>query len=286
MEILLAHYFIGDIQGCYSPFRQLLEMMDFSPSRDTLYLLGDLVNRGPESSQVLRQCAIWGDAVKAVLGNHDLHLLASAYGLRRASRRDTLQEVLDAPDSKALLEWLRQQPLARSWTDTHQNTALVVHAGVQPQWTVEKTLQLAHEVEEVLRSPSLPDFLQVMYGNEPNYWSDALQGDDRLRAIVNTLTRIRFCTAEGVMDFESSESAASAPEGLIPWFQCPNRQTANTVIAFGHWSTLGLINDDKLMALDTGCVWGGSLTAVRVENNLHHREIIQLPCTAAQKPGK
>ena len=282
----MARYFIGDIQGCYSPFHQLLELVDFSPSRDTLYLLGDLVNRGPQSSEVLRKCIQWGDAVQAVLGNHDLHLLAGAHGVRRSSRKDTLQEVLDAPDKASLLDWLKHQPLARSWTDKKQQTVLMVHAGVQPQWSVEKTLALASEVQDVLSGPSLPQFLQVMYGNEPNYWSESLLGNDRLRAIINTLTRIRFCTPEGVMDFESTESTQNAPEGLIPWFKCPNRQTANTLIAFGHWSTLGLINDREFMALDTGCVWGGSLTAVRVENDLSQRELIQLPCVAAQKPGQ
>jgi len=284
-EFALARYFIGDIQGCHSAFLNLLQQVEFSPSRDTLYLLGDLVNRGPDSAGVLRQCMAWGDAVQPVLGNHDLHLLAAAHGMRKSSRRDTLASVLEAPDRAALLDWLGQQPLARSWTDVQGRQVLMVHAGVQPSWTLEQTLALSAEVQQVLTSPALPDFLQQMYGNLPDHWDEALTGADRLRAIVNTLTRIRFCTPEGRMDFESTESAAQAPEGLIPWFTCPARQTAQHVVAFGHWSTLGLINQPQLMALDTGCVWGGQLTAVRVENDLQVRELIQIDCEQAQRPG-
>lgn len=280
----MARYFIGDIQGCHTAFQQLLQKIDFSPSRDTLFLLGDLVNRGPDSAAVLRKCIAWGNSVQAVLGNHDLHLLASAHGMRKASRRDTLSSVLDAPDRHALLDWLRQQPLARSWTDSQGQRVLIVHAGVQPTWSLDKTLELSAEVQEVLVSPNLPAFLQVMYGNQPDLWSDTLCGADRLRTIVNTLTRVRFCTPQGRMDFDSAESTDAAPAGLLPWFDCPNRQTAQDVVAFGHWSTLGLINQAHLMALDTGCVWGGQLTAVRVENDLRSRELIQIDCEAAQNP--
>lgn len=281
----MAHYFIGDIQGCHSAFERLLRQVDFSASRDTLFLLGDLVNRGPNSAGVLRQCMAWGDSVQAVLGNHDLHLLASAHGSRKSSRRDTLRSVLDAPDRDAMLDWLRQQPLARSWTDAQGQRVLMVHAGVQPSWTLERTLSLATEVHDVLRGPQLAEFLHVMYGNEPDHWSDDLTGIDRLRVIVNTLTRIRFCTASGAMDFASSESAEQAPEGLMPWFTCPDRRTASDVVAFGHWSTLGLINEPRLMALDTGCVWGGQLTAVQVDGDLQTRSLFQLDCEQAQPPG-
>lgn len=280
----MAQYFIGDIQGCHHAFQQLLLQVDFSASRDTLFLLGDLVNRGPDSAAVLRQCMAWGDAVQAVLGNHDLHLLAAAHGMRKSSRRDTLANVLEAPDRDALLDWLRQQPLARSWTDRHGQQVLMVHAGVQPSWTLEQTLALSCEVQQVLTSPDLPRFLQVMYGNLPDRWSDDLRGDDRLRVIVNTLTRLRFCTADGRMDFDSSESAEQAPPGLMPWFMCPDRRTAQDVVAFGHWSTLGLINLPQLMALDTGCVWGGQLTAVRVQDDLQQRQLNQIDCEQAQRP--
>lgn len=281
----MAQYFIGDIQGCHHAFQQLLLQVDFSASRDTLFLLGDLVNRGPDSAAVLRQCMAWGDAVQAVLGNHDLHLLAAARGMRKSSRRDTLANVLEAPDRDALLDWLRQQPLARSWTDRHGQQVLMVHAGVQPSWTLEQTLALSREVQQVLTSPDLPRFLQVMYGNLPDRWSEDLRGDDRLRVIVNTLTRLRFCTADGRMDFDSSESAEQAPPGLMPWFMCPDRRTAQDVVAFGHWSTLGLINLPQLMALDTGCVWGGQLTAVRVQDDLQQRQLSQIDCEQAQRPG-
>jgi bis(5'-nucleosyl)-tetraphosphatase (symmetrical) len=284
-EKALAYYLIGDIQGCHGAFQRLLQQLDFSPSRDTLFLLGDLVNRGPDSAGVLRQCMVWGDAVQPVLGNHDLHLLAAAHGMRKSSRRDTLASVLDAPDRDALLDWLRQQPLARSWQDAQGQHLLMVHAGVQPSWSLDDALALSKEVEQVLRSPDLPDFLRVMYGNLPDFWHPTLQGDERLRVIVNTLTRIRFCSAEGQMDFDSSESAEYAPPGLMPWFDCPGRRTAQDVVAFGHWSTLGLINQPRLMALDTGCVWGGQLSAVRVDHDLQQRQLFQLDCEQAQQPG-
>ncbi|WP_370679312.1 symmetrical bis(5'-nucleosyl)-tetraphosphatase [Comamonas sp. GB3 AK4-5] len=281
----MAYYLIGDIQGCHGAFQRLLQQMDFSPSRDTLFLLGDLVNRGPDSAGVLRQCMAWGDAVQAVLGNHDLHLLAAAHGMRKSSRRDTLASVLDAPDCEALIDWLRQQPLARSWHDAHGQRLLMLHAGVQPSWTLDDTLALSEEVQQVLRGPDLADFLRVMYGNLPDCWHPTLDGDERLRVIVNTLTRIRFCSAEGRMDFDSAESAEHAPAGLMPWFDCPDRRTAQDVVAFGHWSTLGLINRPQLMALDTGCVWGGQLTAVRLDSDLQQRQLFQLDCEQAQQPG-
>ena len=281
----MAYYLIGDIQGCHGAFLRLLRQVDFSPSRDTLFLLGDLVNRGPDSASVLRQCMAWGDAIQPVLGNHDLHLLAAAHGMRKASRRDTLASVLDAPDRAALLDWLRQQPLARSWQDAQGQRLLMVHAGVQPTWSLEDTLTLSEEVQQVLRGPDLPDFLRVMYGNHPDFWHPALQGDERLRVIVNTLTRIRFCDADGRMDFDSTEAAEHAPAGLMPWFDCPDRQTSQDVVAFGHWSTLGLINRPRLMALDTGCVWGGQLSAMRVDADLQQRQLFQLDCEQAQQPG-
>jgi len=280
----LARYFIGDIQGCHSAFERLLLQVDFSPSRDTLFLLGDLVNRGPDSAGVLRQCMRWGDAAQAVLGNHDLHLLASAYGVRQPTRRDTLQDVLQASDREGMLDWLRHQPMARSWSDHKGQRVLMVHAGVQPHWSLDHTLALAQEVHEVLQGPHLPDFLHVMYGNTPDHWDENLTGSDRLRVVINTLTRMRFCTADGAMDFASSESAEHAPEGLMPWFACPDRKTAGDVVAFGHWSTLGLINQPHLMALDTGCVWGRQLSAVRVDHDLQERQLVQIDCAQEQVP--
>ena len=281
----MALYCIGDIQGCDDAFGQLLQTVDFSASRDTLYVLGDLVNRGPKSAEVLRRCMQAGDSMRALLGNHDLHLLAASQGLRRQSKRDTLAQVLDAPDSPALLEWLRQQPLMRLHTNTHGENLLMVHAGVLPQWSLQDCTALNAEVQAVLQSPDFARFLQNMYGNLPDHWDANLRGDDRLRCIVNAFTRLRFCSAQGVMDFDSAESAEQAPEGLMPWFDVPGRSTAGLPMAFGHWSTLGHINRPDLMAMDTGCVWGGCLSMMRIGDRMHERELIQLQCPQAQVPG-
>ncbi len=279
----MALYCIGDIQGCDGALGHLLERMAFSPSRDTVYLLGDLVNRGPRSCAVLRRCMAPDGALRCLLGNHDLHLLATAHGVRTPSRRDTLASVLQAEDRQALLDWLRQQPLARQHLHGGE-TLLMVHAGVLPGWSAADTLAFAEEVHAVLRGPDLPAFLQQMYGNQPDHWDNALTGTDRLRVIVNALTRLRFCSAQGVMDFESAESAASPPPGLLPWFDVPGRRTAGTLLAFGHWSTLGWLNRSDLLGLDTGCVWGGALSAVRFGATLAERELLQVPCPQAQVP--
>lgn len=263
---------------------RLLSKIDFSPSRDTVYLLGDLVNRGPDSAQTLRRCMASEGGIQALLGNHDLHLLAAAHGRRKFSRRDTLLEVLEAPDAAQLLEWVRQQPLARTHTLGGAHL-LMVHAGVHQSWDMEATLRYAAEVQEVLRSSELGAFLQAMYGNTPAQWDEQLLGLDRLRMITNVLTRMRFCQADGSLDFESTESVADAPEGLTAWFDLPNRAAANTTIAFGHWSTLGDLNRPHLLALDTGCVWGGCLTAVRFGSTLAERELIHVECEQAQQPG-
>ncbi|MFN3437060.1 MAG: symmetrical bis(5'-nucleosyl)-tetraphosphatase [Acidovorax sp.] len=280
----MALYCIGDIQGCDAALARLLDVIGFSASRDTVYLLGDLVNRGPDSAAVLRRCMAHGDAIRCLLGNHDLHLLAAAHGARKPSRRDTLGTVLDAPDRHALLDWVRQQPLARVHEHAGQ-TLLMVHAGVLPVWSAADTLARAQEVHAVLRGSDLPAFLHTMYGNTPDQWSDPLTGADRLRVIVNALTRLRFCSANGVMDFESTESASDAPPGLMPWFDVPGRKTAGTLIAFGHWSTLGWLNRSDLLGLDTGCVWGGCLSAVRFGATLADRELLQVHCEQAQQPG-
>lgn len=282
----MSTYLIGDIQGCDSALDRLLKKIDFSPSRDTLYLLGDLINRGPESVQVLRRCMALGDAVKPLLGNHDLHLLATAHGVRKPGKRDTLQSILSAPDHLVLLQWVSQQPLARYLESATGQRLLMVHAGVLPQWSLEDTLRLADEVHQKIRGQDLGDFLKNMYGNHPDQWNNELKGADRLRVIVNALTRIRFCSPDGIMDFESSESADAAPAGLMPWFECPDRQTAHDMIAFGHWSTLGLINRPNIIALDTGCVWGGCLTALEIGSDFHERSIHQIGCEQAQKPGQ
>lgn len=282
----MATYLIGDVQGCCGALQRLLQKIQYSPSTDTVYLLGDLVNRGPDSLGVLRHCREHEGSIQVLLGNHDLHLLATAYGIRPPGRRDTLDPILHSPECKDLLHWLAQQPLVRHLRSSQGQDALLVHAGVLPSWTLQDTLAYAQEVQAQLRSPDIAHFLRTMYGNTPNYWSDAWQGADRLRVIVNALTRLRFCSADGVMDFESSESAESAPAGLQPWFTCPGRRTRDITIAFGHWSTLGLRNEENLIALDTGCVWGGCLSALEIApDDFRQRQLFQVQCPQEQKPG-
>jgi len=273
------HYLIGDLQGCCDAFERLLAEIAFSPSRDTLTVLGDLVNRGPQSLGVLRRVRGLGAAAEALLGNHDLHLLAVAHGVRPAHRNDTLGEILAAPDREAWLEWLRARPLA-----LQRHGWLCVHAGVAPAWSAQETLTLAGEVEQMLRGPALADFLPRLYGNEPARWSETLQGADRWRHVINVLTRIRFVhAADGTLDFKAKDGADAAPPGFVPWFAAPGRASTGTPIAFGHWSTLGLIDRADLLSIDTGCVWGGALTAVRVDGG--RREVVQVRCETAQRPG-
>lgn len=271
-------YLVGDLQGCGDAFDRLLAAIGFSPSRDHLVVLGDLVNRGPQSLPVLQRLRGFGDAATCLLGNHDLHLLAVAAGVRPAHRSDTLGPILDAPDRQAWLDWVRTRRLAcidSGW--------LCVHAGVVPAWTAARTLELATEVEALLAGPDLPGFLRVMYGNEPRRWDDALQGADRWRFVINALTRMRFCSADGELEFATKDGVDAAPPGFQPWFEVPGRATAGQPIAFGHWSTLGLIDRPDLLAIDTGCVWGGALTAVRVDGG--RRELTQVPCDQARRPG-
>ena len=271
-------HLVGDVQGCAEPLERLLREIDFSPSRDRLVMLGDLVNRGPASLAVLQRLAAFGESAVCLLGNHDLHLLAVAHGVRQPRRGDTVADVLSAPDAAAWIEWLRAQPLAHA-----EAGWLCVHAGVVPQWDAAQTLKLAGEVQALLRGPGLPEFLPQMYGDEPHAWSDALPGPARWRFIINALTRLRFCSDGGVLDFKTKEGADGAPPGFKPWFDVPTRRTAGVPIAFGHWSTLGLVNRPDLLAIDTGCVWGGALTAVRVDGG--RREVVQVRCEAAQRPA-
>jgi bis(5'-nucleosyl)-tetraphosphatase (symmetrical) len=285
----MALYLIGDLQGCDEPFARLLDKIAFSPSRDRLIVLGDLVNRGPASAQVLRRLRGYGDSAHSLLGNHDLHLLAVACGARKAGRRDTLSAVLDAPDREALLEWLRHQHMALR-RELGGGDLLMVHAGVLPQWSADDTLRLAGELEAALRAPDITDvadFFHTMYGDQPARWSDSLTGAERLRVIVNALTRMRYCTADGVMEFESKDAATGPPVGFMPWFDVPGRKTdaAHITVAFGHWSTLGWLSRPGLISTDTGCVWGGCLSAVRIGATPWERELIQVKCPQSQKPG-
>lgn len=277
----MALYLIGDVQGCDAQLGELLQLLDFSPSRDTLVLLGDLVNRGPGSVAVLRRMMALEGAARCLLGNHDLHLLGVAAGVRTAGPLDTIDDVLSASDRDHLLEWLRWRPLALK----HEGV-LMVHAGVLPQWGSAQVLSLAAEVQVMLRAPDWTEFMWEMYGNEPAGWKEDLEGADRLRVIVNALTRLRFCTAQGEMEFRTKVgNAAAAPAGYMPWFDVPGRTMQAETIAFGHWSTLGRIRRDHLLALDTGCVWGGCLTAVRLGADPGDREWVELPCPQAQEPG-
>ena len=242
-----------------------------------LIFVGDLVNRGPESLATLRQIRALGERARVVLGNHDLHLLAVANGIRKPHSSDTLDDILAAPDRDELLDWLRRQPLA-----IFEENHLMVHAGVLPQWTAQQTLALAREVETALSGPDWIDFLGRMYGNAPARWDDALEGADRLRCIVNALTRLRFCTPDGTMALAASKGVATALPGYMPWFDVPGRSTGDVTVVFGHWSTLGLTIRHNLLGLDTGCLWGGRLSALC----LRDRSVIQVECPQYQRPGE
>jgi bis(5'-nucleosyl)-tetraphosphatase (symmetrical) len=268
-------YVIGDLQGCAHEARLLLNHINEDARGDARILfVGDLINRGPASLEALRGMKALSEAsggrVEALLGNHDLHLLAVAAGAQQRSRSDTLDEILAAPDRDELVAWLRRRPLAM-FVDAH----LLVHAGVLPQWTAEKAMALAGEVEAVLRGDGWVSFLGQMYGNEPDRWDDGLTGVARLRCIVNALTRMRLCTLDGRMDFAHKESERG-PEGsgLVPWFDLPARKTAGVTVVFGHWSALGLVLRPNLVGLDSGCVWGGKLSAVCLDD----RSLLQVDC--------
>jgi len=257
----MTTYLIGDLQGCDDAFARLLDTMGFDAAHDRLIVLGDAVNRGPGSLPVLRRLMSLGKAAECLLGNHDLHLLAVAQGIRKAHRSDTLDTILQAPDRDALLDWVRHRPLAlfeQGW--------LLVHAGVLPQWSGEQTLELAREVQTQLRGNNLAGFLRDVFGNQPDRWHDALQGPERWRIVINALTRMRYIDVSpggaGRIDFHVKQEADRAPAGLVPWFAVRERRTAEIPIAFGHWSTLGLHWAFNTLCLDSGCLWGGSLTGV------------------------
>lgn len=268
----MALYLIGDVQGCNAELGQLLERLDFSPSRDHVVVLGDLVNRGPDSAGVLRRLMRLEGAATCLLGNHDLHLLAIAAGAHPLRRGDTVADILAAPDREAMLLWLRHQRLAFS-----AQGCLMVHAGVPPAWTVERTLALAAEVEAVLQGSEVDEWLPRMYGDEPAQWNEGLVGEARLRVIVNCLTRMRFCRADGSMEFDTKGGPASAPPGFAPWYEHPARATASATVAFGHWSTLGLMLRPDAICLDTGCAWGGSLSALRWGDTARNHQLTQVP---------
>lgn len=263
-------YALGDLQGCYEPFKRLLSEL---PARAPLWFAGDLVNRGPDSLATLREVLNLGTRASAVLGNHDVHLLAVSAGLRRAKASDTISPILAAPDGADLIEWVRHRPFAH-----FENGMLMVHAGVLPQWDTTLALELADELQRALRAPDWKQTLAQWYGNEPRRWSADLKRADRQRVAFNAFTRIRFCTPSGDMEFDCSKGPDAAPPGYLPWFDAPDRRTADATIVFGHWAALGLMLKDNLIGLDSGCVWGNRLSAVRLASLAHERQVVQVEC--------
>ncbi|MEC7814984.1 MAG: symmetrical bis(5'-nucleosyl)-tetraphosphatase [Pseudomonadota bacterium] len=257
----MADYAIGDIQGCYDRLRDVLDRVDFSPSRDTLWVAGDLINRGPSSLETLRYIEQLGSSAVVVLGNHDLHLLAVALGGHNLKTKDTLHDILDAPDHHHLMQWLRQQSLC---VHDPERNLVMAHAGLPHVWSVDQAVACAREVESVIRSAQAEEYFSQMYGNEPARWCDTLSGVDRWRVITNYFTRMRFIAADGTLELATKESADHAPEGYAPWFEFPRND--NVTIVFGHWASLqGRTGSDRFVGLDTGCVWGGELTLMNLD---------------------
>ena len=269
----MAIYAVGDLQGCYDPFRRLLDAIDFSPDKDRLWLTGDLVNRGPKSLKTLRFVKSLGDAATAVLGNHDLHLLALGHDVRYSvTHYDSLWKILEASDSEELLTWLRHRPLAHYDRDID---TLMVHAGLPAEWTVKKTLRRAKEVETLLQGRRYTWILKHMYGDRPTRWSGGLTGAGRARFIVNALTRTRMIYPDGRLNFTHKGPPSKARKGLIPWFDAPAARWRGTRIVFGHWSALGLKVSDDIVSVDTGCVWGRKMTAVKLTKKA---KVYQVEC--------
>lgn len=275
----MATYAIGDVQGCFDPLRQLIDSLDFDPASDRLWFVGDLVNRGPQSLEVLRYVKLLGTAAVVVLGNHDLHLVMQAEGFGRANKEDTLAAVLAAPDRDELLNWLRAQPLVHV-----EGAWAMVHAGLLPEWTVARAKALSDEVSAALTAPDYRNFLAHLWGSEPAAWRDDLAGWDRLRVVVNAMTRMRYVTLAGTMELRASGAKsppAEGPAGCVPWFAMPGRASVGQFIVCGHWSALGYHEQADFLAIDTGCLWGGALTAVRLED----RRVFRLPCPQQVKPS-
>ena len=268
----MATYAIGDVQGCYDELQLLLERVGFDRAHDRLWLVGDLVNRGPKSLEVLRFVKELGDRAVVVLGNHDLHLLTQFEGLERQRKDDTFADVLDAPDAKELVQWLRTRPMLH-----FEGNWAMVHAGLLPQWSIERARELGREVEAALCGPNYRDFLANMYGSKPERWDESLAGWDRLRVIVNAMTRMRFCKEDGTMEFHAT--GKTPPAGFSVWHE--TRRAEEAQIAFGHWSQAGLQLNARVAGLDTGCVWGGPLTALRLED----RWLVQVPSPGYQLAG-
>jgi len=261
----MSAYAIGDVQGCYDELRLLLDQIDFDPAADRLYFVGDIVNRGPRSLETVRFIKGLGEAAVTVLGNHDLHLLAVASGVSKTKRRDTFGDILGAADREELLDWLRHRPLLHSAGEFY-----LIHAGLPPQWDMQTAVRCAQEVEDVLRGDGAREFFSHMYGDSPRLWSEHLQGWERIRFITNCFTRLRCCGLGGALDMEEKGGLGSLPAGLSPWFRVPGRSSEGARIIFGHWSTLGFHQENGCICLDTGCLWGGELTALGLDDGRRH----------------
>jgi bis(5'-nucleosyl)-tetraphosphatase (symmetrical) len=273
-------YAIGDVQGCDQALQALLEKIGFDRTRDQLWFTGDLVNRGPQSRAVLRRVRQLGQRAVVVLGNHDLHLLALAAGQAKRRKHDTLDDILAAPDATELLDWLRRRPLL------HHDAVLgytLVHAGLLPSWTLAQAQDLAREAETMLQGAEAATLFRHMYGDLPDHWREDLRGFDRIRVIINAFTRLRYCDREGSMDLHAKGAPGSQPPDLLPWFQVPRRRNRDLRILFGHWSTLGVYQGEGVIGLDSGCVWGGALTAVRLDSALP--KFFHVPCAPSTVPG-
>lgn len=277
----MAIYAIGDVQGCFDELLELLDEISFNPELDQLWFAGDLVNRGPKSVEVLRFVKNLGERAVVVLGNHDFHLLAVAHGCGKKLRQDTLQQVLDAPDSDELISWLRHRPLLH-----HDETTgyTMVHAGLPPGWNLSEARQYAAEVETLMRSDEFGQFLEVMYSNLPDIWSDGLKGLDRIRFIVNCFSRLRYCDQAGRLALQYKDAPGSQPDGVVPWFDVNGRRSADESIVFGHWSTLGVGLRKSTWSLDSGCLWGGKLTALKLSSD-REPEWFQVACEGLCLPG-
>ena len=272
----MSTYVIGDIQGCFGSLQSLLDSFPFDFDRDRLWLVGDLVNRGPDSLATLRFVRDLGERAVCVLGNHDLHLLSVAAGCSKLRDDDTLDEVLQARDRDELIDWLRHRPMLHL-----EGKYAMVHAGLLPQWSVDTALALAHEVENALRGPDFERLLSNMYGNQPDRWDAKLTGFARLRVIVNAMTRMRVCSADGRMDLRFKGEPGDAPRGMLPWFDVPGRASRATPVIFGHWSALGLLLRPDIIGLDTGCLWGRQLSALRLDD----ARLFQTACAEAAATG-
>ncbi|MFZ2171481.1 MAG: symmetrical bis(5'-nucleosyl)-tetraphosphatase, partial [Methylococcaceae bacterium] len=274
----MSIYAIGDIQGCFDELLRLLDTISFNENTDQLWFAGDLVNRGPKSLETLRFVKSLDRSAVTVLGNHDMHLLAASCIQKIANKKDALSQVLEAPDRDELIHWLRHRPLFH-----HNDDFCLVHAGLPPQWDFNKTKRMALIAEKALQAADYQVFLKQMYGNKPNIWSANLKGVPRLRFIINCFTRMRYCDVNGRLDFANTGPLGSQPKGLIPWFEVPKRKNADMQVIFGHWSTLGYYEGSNCYAIDTGCLWGGQLTAIKLDTPVQR---FSIDCPGAKKPSK